>query len=179
MHSKEEKVLRLFFNSAKHWHFDELLKESGLSRSRLCFWLKKYEHNGIIKRIKPKGKRPYYAQIFSASFRNKKKLFALKQLTESGLLNHLSSLDEAKVIIIFGSFIRADWYEHSDIDIFIYGNSNDFEQGRFELKLKRDIQLHTAKDKNDLRRIDKMLPYIFSGMFVKGTIEDLGVKINV
>jgi predicted nucleotidyltransferase len=178
MNSKEDRVLNLFFNSSKYWHFDELLCESKLSRSRLSAWLNKFQKEGIIKRVKPKGKMPFYVRIFeSKNFRHKKRLFALTQLTESGLLTHLEALPKAKVVIIFGSFTSYDWHADSDIDIFIYGDDDDFEQGTYELKLQRDIQVHLARDGKDLKRINKLLPYIFEGDFIKGSIKDLGVEI--
>ena len=179
MRSKEDIVLESFFNSSKHWHFDGLLKRTKISRSQLSQWLKKFAVEGLIKRVKPKGKMPYYVQVFeSPTFQHKKKLFALKRLTESGLFDHLTSLKDAKVVIVFGSFTRADWYEGSDIDIFIYGNDEKFKQGEYELKLKRDIQVHAAKNKKDLKKMDKILPYIITGNFIKGSIEDLGVEVH-
>jgi len=179
MNSKEDKVLELFFNSSKHWHFDELLKKSGLSRSRLSAWLKRFQKQGIIKRVKPRGKMPYYVHIFeSKTFQHKKRLFALKQMTEMGFLNHLAMLPKAKVVIVFGSFSSYDWYTGSDIDVFIYGEDAYFQHGKFETLLNREIQVHQAKDKKDLKRIDKMLPYIISGDFIKGSIQDLDVDIN-
>lgn len=73
MKSKDEPILYLFFNSPKHWHFDEILKNVEISRSQLAQWLKKFEKEGIIKRVKEKGKMPYYVQDFeSPNFQNKK-----------------------------------------------------------------------------------------------------------
>ncbi len=179
MESKEEAILELFYSSSKHWHFEQILKKTEISRPQLAQWLKKFEKKEIIKRVKQKGKMPYYVQNFeSPAFQNRKKLFALTKLIESGLLEHLASLPDAKVIIVFGSFARYDWYEGSDIDIFIYGDDEKFEQGKYELKLKRDIQVHTAKNKKDLKKMDKMLPYIITGDFIKGSIEDLGVEVH-
>lgn len=179
MQAKEDNVLALFFNSSKHWHFEELLRESKIGRPRLARWLKIFEKEGIIKRVKEKGKMPYYVQNTSdPAYQYKKRLFAMKWLSESGLFSHLASLQNAKVVILFGSFSRSDWYKDSDIDIFIYGNDDDFEQGKYELKLHRDIQVHTAKDINQLKSIDKMLPNIIEGDFIKGTIQDLGVKVH-
>lgn len=179
MRSKEEKVLEPFFNIPKYWHFEELYRVASISKPQLSNWLKKYEKQGLIKKVKPKGKMPYYISLQeNPDYRNKKRLYALKLLTESGLLSHLSTLKGAKVVIIFGSFSRWDWYKDSDIDIFIYGMDNDFEQGKYESRLHRGIQVHTAKDKKDLMRIDKMMPYIIAGDFIKGSIEDLGVKIE-
>ena len=179
MRSKEDDVLEPFFNSSRQWHFDELLKAAKVSRSQLSQWLRKFTAAEIIKRVKPKGKMPYYLQNFdNPEYQQRKRLFALKKLTESGLLGHLASLQDAKVIILFGSFASYDWHEGSDIDIFIYGNDKDFEHGKYELKLKKEIQVHTAKNKEDLKKIDRMLPYIIAGDFIKGSIENLGVEVH-
>ena len=179
MQSKEESVLEPFFNSAKYWHFDELLEKIKISRPQLSFWLKKFVGEGIILRVKPKGKRPYYQYNFdSPSFKNKKRLFGLNTLNRAGLLDHLSELKGAEVVILFGSFSRSDWYEHSDIDIFVYGSDENLEQGKYELKLRRDIQVHLAKNKKDLKKMSTLLPYIIAGDFIKGSIQKLGVEIN-
>lgn len=180
MRSKEEHVLELFFSSSKRWHFEELMEKLRISRAQLAQWLKKFEKDEIILRVKEKGKMPYYVQNFeSPSFQNRKKMYALKQFYESGFLNHLASLAKTRVVILFGSFSRADWQKDSDIDIFIYGEDDEFEQGKFESKLKREIQVHNARNRKDLKRMDKLLPYIISGDFIKGSIEDLKVKIDV
>jgi|APSaa5957512622_1039677.scaffolds.fasta_scaffold77367_1 predicted nucleotidyltransferase len=179
MVSKENVLLETFFNSQKHWHFEELRKFIKIGKPQLARWLKVFQKQGIIKRIKPQSKMPYYVANFShPHYINRKNLFAMQKMTESGLFDHLLSLQKTKVVIVFGSFSRADWHQDSDIDIFFYGNDTDFEQGKYELKLKRNIQLHTAKNTKDLQKIDKLLPYIIAGDFIKGSIEDLGVDIH-
>lgn len=179
MRSKEELVLEPFFNSPKHWHFDELHKKIGISKPQLSSWLKKFVKERTILRVKKAGKMPYYTCNFdNPDFQNTKRLFALKTFNESGLLSHITALEGAKVVIIFGSFSRFDWYDHSDIDIFIYGDDSHFEQGKYELKLHRDIQIHLARNKKDLKRMKKLLPYILSGDFIKGSIQELGVEVN-
>lgn len=122
---------------------------------------------------------PYYVQNSqSPKFTLRKKLFAQQKLLESGLLEHLASLPQAKVVILFGSFSRADWNRESDIDLFIYGKDSDFEQGKYELKLHREIQVHTAHNAKDFKKIEKLLPFIVSGDFIKGSIQNLGVEIH-
>ncbi len=178
MRSKENEILELFFNSSKHWRFEKILKKAKIGRPQLTRWLRVFQKEGMIKRVKKKGKMPYYVHDFhNPKFDIRKKLYARQILASSGLLEHLASLKKAKVIILFGSFSRSDWYNHSDIDIFIYGSDDDFEQGKYELKLHRDIQVHTAKDKKDLKRMNKLLPYIVSGDYIKGSIQDLGVEV--
>ena len=179
MKSKEDDVLELFYNSSGHWHFKDIMDKVDISRPQLAQWLKKFEDEGVIKRVKQKGKMPYYVHDFqNPKFHVRKRLYAQQKLASSGLLEHLASLPKAKVVILFGSFSRSDWYKDSDIDIFIYGNDDNFEQGKYELKLHRDIQVHAAKNTTDLKRIDKMIPYIIAGDFIKGSIQDLGVRIE-
>ena len=179
MKSKEDNVWNLFFNTPKHWHFDELAGKSGLSRDRLNYWLKRFVKQGMVKRVKQKGKMSHYVGCYeNPDFQHRKRLFALRMMTESGLLSHLSALRGAKVAVIFGSFSRADWYDHSDVDIFIYGDDREFDALTYGSKLHREIQVHTAKNKKDLRRMGRMMPYIIGGDFVKGSITDLGVKIE-
>ncbi len=179
MKSKEDRVLELFFNTPKHWHFDELVRMSGLSRDRLNYWLKRFVKHDMIQRIKQRGKMPYYVGAYdNPEFRQRKRLFAVKLLTESGLLSHLSTLQGAKVAVIFGSFSRDDWYDHSDIDVFIYGDDRKFDRLKYGSRLHREIQVHTAKNKKDLKQISKMIPYIIDGDFIKGSTTDFGVKIE-
>ena len=180
MRSKEDKVLESFFNNPKHWHFEELHGSTSISKPQLSYWLKKYEKEGLIRKIKPRGRMPYYVAVEeNPEYQSKKRLHAMKMLADSGLLSHLATLKGAKVVILFGSFSRYDWYNNSDIDIFIYGDDKNFQAGKYGLRLRRDIQVHSAKDRKDLKRMDRLLPYIISGDFIKGSIEDLGVEVSV
>ena len=178
MKSKEEHVMEPFFNSPKHWHFEELRNTIRISRPQLSYWLKKLEKDRIIKRVKPRGRMPYYTGMENPEFYNRKRLYGLQKLTNSGLFDHLSALKHAKVVVLFGSFARSDWYLDSDIDLFIYGSDEELDSHGYEMKLHHDIQVHLAKDKKDLKRMDRLLPYIVSGDFIKGSVQDLGVQIH-
>lgn len=179
MLSKERYLLDIFFNSSKQWHFEEILTHVDITRPQLSRWLKIFIKGGIIKKIKKKGKMPYYVHDFhNPKYDIRKKIYATQMLTQNGLFDHLASLPKAKVVILFGSFSRSDWYKDSDIDLFIYGSDEGLEQGKYELKLHRDIQLHLARNKQDLKRMGKLLPYIISGSYIKGSIQDLDVEIH-
>jgi len=179
MRSKREQLLELFFNSPRHWHFEELRTTVNIGKPQLARWLRILEQEHITKRIKIPGKMPYYLHNFThPAFKNQKRLFAWKKMLDSGLLDHLAVLSDAKVIIIFGSFTREDWYEDSDIDIFIYGQDQQFEQGKYELRLGREIQVHTSRNPEELQKINNLLPYIIEGDFVKGSFQDLKVGLH-
>lgn len=179
--SKENKMLELFFNyPTKYWHFEEILKQSSLSRDKANKWLKRFMKEKLIKRVKKKGEMPYYiGNHEQPPYRNRKKLYALTQFYESGFFNHLQSLKKAKAVILFGSMARSDWYSESDIDLFIYGKSDEFDKYKFQSKLKREIQLFTADSKKELKKMGVgLLKNIVSGNFIKGKLDFIGVSLN-
>ena len=173
MESKENNILELFFNQpTKHWHFEEIIKEAKIARSKAAGWLTKFIKENLIKRIKPEGKMPYYiSNNEHPHYKNTKRIFALTKLHESGLLDYLASIEKAESIILFGSFSRSDWYQESDIDLFVYGNLDEMFLGKYMAKLKREIQVFNSKDKKDLKKIGgPLLRNILKGIIIKGTI---------
>lgn len=177
--SKEESVLELFFNEpSKHWHFEEILKAGKVSRGKANKWLAKFVKERIIQHIMPAGKMPYFQGYFeSPAYRTRKRLFALSQLQKSGFLDHLMGLPKAKTIIVFGSFVRADWYSGSDIDLFIYGNDEGLDTDRYRVLLKRDIQVFVAQTSDDLEKFGPgLLRNILEGVLVKGKIDFVQVS---
>lgn len=171
--SKEQDVLELFLDyPSKHWHFNEIKKHVPLPDNKISKWLKEFIKKDLIKRIKKRGKMPYYlADYESPKYRNTKKIFALTKFHKVGLLNHLSSLKKAKTIILFGSMSRWDWYKESDIDLFIYGNPKGLDLGKYQFKLHREFQLFIGKTETDLKRFGPgLLKSIIKGINVKGEL---------
>ena len=177
--SKENKILELFFNSSmKPWHFDEIVKKVKMSRSIVLKWLNKLQKEDVIRRIKEKGKMPYFISDFeSPGYRNKKRLYALNKFYDAGFLNHLMSLKKAKTIVLFGSFARADWYNESDIDIFIYGDDEGFNPHVYQSRLQRNIQQFVAKNTKDLKKFTPgFIQNLTQGYIVKGKLDFLRVS---
>ncbi len=173
MKSKEKLVLTLFFNHpTKHWRFKELKEKTKLADSKLSSWLKKFQENQLIIRIKKKEKLPYYVGNHEhPKYQSKKRIFGLQTLQENGLLEHLSSLKDANTIILFGSFSRWDWTNESDIDIFINGNADDFKKSKFEKILGREIQLFVMNNKETLEKFGSgLLRNIIKGDLILGDI---------
>ena len=181
MRSKEDNILELFFeNPTKEWHFNEILKKANITRSKANKWLIYFQKENFIKKIKEKGKMPYYISNYeSSSYKSKKRAFTFNKLYESGFLTHLNSLPKAKTIIIFGSFVRSDWYKTSDIDVFIYGDPKGLKTADYELKLNKNVQLFICKDKTDLKKLGKgLIRNIIKGNLIKGNLDFVRVEIN-
>ena len=179
--SREEDILELFYNMpTKHWHFKDIKKEVNIADNKISRWLKLFEKEKLLKRIKEKRKMPYYISCYeNPEYQNRKKLFALKMFHDSGFLNHLCSLKGTKAVIIFGSFSRWDWHKESDIDLFILGSDEDFEQGKYERILKREIHLFNYKNYEELRKISGgLLENIIKSLAIHGDIKYLEVNLR-
>lgn len=174
--NKEERILELFYNeSSKHWHFEQILKAVNISRSNAVKWLARLANEGIILHIKLEGKMPYYiGNVHNPAYQNRKIVYALAKLQKSGFLDHLTTLPNAQVVILFGSFSRWDWYSESDIDLFIYGNDDELDISTYETALKREIQVFTVKNEKELREFNPgLLRSIINGYRIKGRIDEL------
>ena len=174
--SKEENILRLFFNeSSKHWHFTKIVKKAKISKKQANLWLKKLVKEKIIIHVKPKGKMPYFEANFEhPNYQDRKKLYSLNLFYQSGLLNHLKQLSKAKTVIIFGSFARYDWHTESDVDLFIYGDSDGLDTTTYKKRLKRDISTFTYPSLQDMKNIRSgLMKNIINGYVVKGSINDI------
>lgn len=173
--SKENNITELFLNEpSKHWHFKEIVAKSGVSQDRANHWIKELLTENIIRRIKETGKMPYYLADFdNPKYKYKKKIAALETFYKSGFFTHLESLN-ANTVVLFGSFTRSDWHSESDIDLFIIGKDDNFEKGKFERILKREIQLFTCKNKKEAKKMNKyLINNIINGYFIKGCVENI------
>lgn len=175
--SKEDSVLRLILENSplKEWHFEEIVREAKITRLVANKWLKKYVSNGLLSHIKEKGKFPYY-KVGSNNpiFYSKKRIYALDQMHNSGLIPKLLSLKTAKTIILFGSIIKGDWYKDSDIDIFIFGDIPEFNKKLYETRLKKKIELHVFQNKEEIEEVKTgLIKNIINGYVLKGQIQDI------
>lgn len=175
--SKEDQVLRLILESSplKAWHFEEVVREAGVTKAVANKWLKKYVQEGLIIKVKQARRFPYFTVgSNNAVYYSLKRVYALEQLHKSGLTPRLLSLKNARTVVIFGSTTRGDWYKDSDIDIFIYGDIGDFDKGPYELKMGKSIELHLFEDKEDLKSVETgLLKNVMNGYLVKGQMQDI------
>lgn len=181
MESKENKILNLFFDyPSKEWHFEEIVKKAEIARGRANEWLKRFVKDNLIKRVKTQNKMPHYiSNYFSCEYKNKKRVFAFTKLYESKLLNHLASLQNAKTVILFGSFSRSDWYKNSDVDVFIYGDPDGLKIADYEARLGRDVHLFVCQNNEELKRLGAgLIRNILQGNVIKGNLDFIKVSVS-
>ncbi|MFP4112077.1 MAG: nucleotidyltransferase domain-containing protein [Candidatus Woesearchaeota archaeon] len=174
--SKEDEVLELILENSplKRWHFTEILKKANITKASLNKWLDKYLQEGILKKVKEKGKFPYFtAGENNTAYLSRKKQYMLDKLYKSGFIRHLLSID-AETIIIFGSTVRGDWYKNSDIDVFIYKAKKNIQKTGYEKGLKKEIEIHLFKNKKEINQVKTgLIKNIVDGYVVKGSIKDI------
>ena len=174
--SKEENVLKLILENSplKEWHFEEIVSEAKVTKLVANKWLKKYVSEKLLNRIKEKGRFPYYTVGSNNSvYYSLKRIYALEQMHNSGLIPKLLTL-KAKTIILFGSFVKGDWYKDSDIDIFVLGDISNFDKIKYELKLNKNIELHTFQNRKEIDEIKTgLIKNIINGYVIKGQIQDI------
>lgn len=174
--SKEEKILELILENSplKHWHFEEFLRITDITRGALNKWLNRYLDEGLLFKVKEKGKFPYLSvgndnPVYYA----KKRQYMLDKLYGSGLIKYLMALD-AKTIIIFGSIIKGDWYKGSDIDVFVLGSKNKIEKHKYELDIQKDIEIHSFSSIDEVKEVKTgLVKNIIDGYVVKGSVKDI------
>lgn len=175
--SKEDQVIKIILENSplKEWHFEEIVKTSKVTKAVANKWLKKYVSEGILHHNKHDGKFPYFSVgANNPVYYSLKRIYALQQLHNSGLIPKLLSLEGAKTIIIFGSIIKGDWYKDSDIDIFIYGNISTFDKKSYEIKLQKNIELHIFQNKKEIDEVKTgLIKNIINGYIIKGQIQDI------
>jgi len=175
--SKEDRILKLILENSplKEWHFEEIVKEADITKAIANKWLKKYVKEGLLKRVKEKKRFPFFMVGENNFFYySKKRIYALEKLHKSGLIPKLLSLNNVKTIILFGSIIKGDWYKDSDIDIFMYGYSNDFDKSIYEYKLGKHIELHIFQNKKEIDEVKTgLIKNVINGYVIKGQINDI------
>ncbi len=175
--SKEENVLKLILENSpmKEWHFSEIAEKAGVTKLVANKWLKKYLLQGLLHHIKEDGKFPFFTVgPKNPVYYSLKRVYALDQLHKSGLLPKLLSLEKARTVILFGSMAKGDWYENSDIDIFVLGNLRNFDKKVYELKLKRRIDLHIFRSRHEISEVKTgLIQNIINGYVIKGHLKHI------
>jgi predicted nucleotidyltransferase len=126
---------------------------------------------GILRQIDVAGVRMYAADRESGTFRLEKKLYNIRRIHESGLIEHMARQCGDAPIILFGSYERGEDVEDSDIDLYVQTGKKGIEGiARFEKSLGRGIQLFTGESLRSIRN-KELANNIINGTKLVGFIE--------
>jgi predicted nucleotidyltransferase len=161
------KLLRIFlFNPTEDFRLRELSRISQISPASVMIYLKEFERNKLIKSFK-KRKIPFYkAEIDNETFREYKKISILFELNNSGLIDFLWDKISPKAIILYGSYVKGESIDESDIDIFIMGKEKNLDLNEFEKKLEKKI--HIMFNNNPKKISNELKNNLVNGIVLKG-----------
>ena len=162
------KVFEVFVDEPIKMHYiKEISRRINLAHTSVIKHLEKLEKENLIK--KEKGERffGFKANRDNENFLFYKKISNLTKIKESGLLDFLINSIYPQTIILYGSYLRGEDIEKSDIDLFIMSKSRKtLEIEKFEKILNRKI--HIIIDKN-LKNFSKELKLeIINGLVLYG-----------
>lgn len=130
--------------------------------------LEDFYKQGILKKQKERIYVFYYANKDEPLFINLLRIYWQQRFKKIGMLDFLENELVNPVVILFGSFAKAEINKNSDIDIVLFSSAKkEIDLSGFEKKLKRKIQLFSFKSMEDVKN-KELLFNILNGFVLKG-----------
>lgn len=144
----KEKIKEYFFyNPTARLRVRQIERELKLPLPSVIRYCKELEKEHILQRIETAGIVVYSTDRSSFSYIIEKKLFNIKSIFESGLVDYLVKEYSNPTIIVFGSYFKGEDIEDSDIDLYVEtAKKQVFNLEKFEKILKRKIQVFNYKN---------------------------------
>jgi len=134
-------------------------------------YTKELEQEGFLQRIVVGGVTFYSANRVLPQFLLEKKLFNLRQLLRSELIDFLKEELNNPVVIVFGSYVRGEDVEGSDIDLYVETvTKKKITVEKYEKVLGRKIQLFIYSKLNKVEN-KELANNIINGIVLQGFVE--------
>ena len=146
-------IIREFFfvNPAAKLRVREIERTLKLPLPSVIRYCNELEQEGILTTNKIGNVNFYTSNMGSEKYILEKRLYNIKQLYESGLIEYLKVNLSNPAIVLFGSFAKGEDTEESDIDLYIETPSKkEISLEKFEDKLKRKIQVFRHKNLKEI-----------------------------
>ena len=135
-----------FVNPTKDHYLMDISRKIKLAHTSIKKNLDKLVKLGFItESIEKKGKRNfplYKANIDNKLFKKHKIIYNISSILESNLIEFIEEKLMPKSIVLFGSYLRGEDIENSDVDLFIECKKRELDIRIFENKFRRKIELH-------------------------------------
>ncbi|MEA3379218.1 MAG: nucleotidyltransferase domain-containing protein [Nanoarchaeota archaeon] len=142
-----------------------------LSLPSVIRYCKELEKEEILRIIKIGDIVFYTANRINETYLLEKKLFNIKQIHDSDLLNYIKETLNNPAIVLFGSYANGEDTENSDIDLYIETPSKkSINLEKFEKMLQRKIQILKS---NNIKKIPNyhLANNIINGITLNSHIE--------
>jgi len=157
-------------NPTKRLRVREIERILKLPLPSIIRYCKELKEEGILTTEKI-GNVTLYKASREKEYLLEKKLFNIKSIHESGLIEYLKQELNNPPIILFGSYSKGEDTEESDIDIYVETPSKkQIRTEKYNKLLKRNIQLFTYKSTRDIPNTH-LANNILNGLILNGQIE--------
>ncbi len=145
--SIREKIKEYFFvNPNAKLRVREIERKLNCPLPSVIRYCKELASEGILIIMSIGNSNFYTADKVSKVYLLEKKLYNLKSLYLSGIIEYVKEKASNPVIILFGSYSRGEDNEESDIDLYVETKSKiSFNFNKFEKLLNRKIQVFLYK----------------------------------
>lgn len=140
----EQKILEILFkNPTAKFHLLELARRAKIHPNTAIVTLKKLEKAGLIKQEKKRYIKEITGNKENPNFNIEKKIFNLKSIYASKILDKLVKEFIPESVSIIGSYSRGEDIENSDMDLVVISKKpySSTDLGEFEKFLGRSIHL--------------------------------------
>jgi len=143
-----ETIKEYFYNNpTKKLRVRQIERELRLPLPSVIRYCKELKKEGILKKESISNIQVYSADRTSKNFLIEKRLFNIKSIHNSGIIDFLIKEYSNPVIILFGSHSKGEDIEESDIDIYIEtAKKQDFNLQKYEKVLQRKFQIFNYKN---------------------------------
>ncbi|MBU3906907.1 MAG: nucleotidyltransferase domain-containing protein [Nanoarchaeota archaeon] len=157
----------------REFHIREMAKLLKKSPTTISKEVKKYEKRSILKYEKKLNHLLFKVNTENPEFKKLKTDYNLSLINKSGIVDFLNKeFNYPSVIVLFGSFAKAENNKNSDIDIMIITpNKKERDLSEFERKIGHKIQLHLYSNKeiNIMKEKNKeLLNNLINGLILSG-----------
>lgn len=136
--------MEIFFeNPLEELHLREIARRTKLSPNTVMNINKVLVKQGLLLKAKKRHIVAFKANIDNINFINEKKLFNLRNIYDSNIVEYLADLyNNPSAIILFGSYSKGEDNAKGDIDIAVLTKRKEKANlDIFERKLKRSVHL--------------------------------------
>ena len=139
-------------------------------------YCKELEKEGILTIIKMGNVLFYTGDRSNNNFILEKRLYNVKTIYDSGLLEFIRKELSNPVVILFGSYSKGEDIESSDIDLYVETPSKkELNLGNFSKKLNRTIQIFRHKSIREIKNVN-LSNNIINGITLNNGIEVFKLK---
>ncbi len=161
-------------NPSKKMRVREIEREVKIPLPSAIRYTKELVEEGFLKKINISN-ITIYTSSENSRYKTEKMLFNLRQIYESGLIDYIKRRYSNPTIILFGSYIKGENTESSDIDLFIQTTSKISSLSSFEKKLNHKLQVFTSEKVQNIQNFD-LANNIINGITLNGQLEVLPCK---